>query len=220
MTLDFMVLLFVAAWFVQMGAHEGAHAWVAYLRGDDTAYHLGKRTFNPLAHVNWNDINSVLMAVGLPIITAMAGWIPMGMAWVPVNPRRLKSPSLDMALVSVAGPVANFVVVFVCLVLHWVLPGAGDPNLVPADFGPRLLWFVHKGFFVVALTSMLYGVFNLVPIPPLDGSKVLRFFLPEVGQDIMDRIQPYGMWMIIAVFWVGDASWIFTIPMGIISLIW
>jgi Zn-dependent protease len=220
MSLDFMVILFVGAWFVQMGAHEGAHAWVAYWRGDETAYHLGKRTFNPLAHVNWKSINSILMAVGLPILTAMAGWIPMGMAWVPVNPRRLKFPSRDMALISLAGPMANFVIVILCLVLHWVLPGAGEFSVIPQSAIPKALWLFHKFLYVTALTSILYGVFNLVPIPPLDGSKVLRFFLPEAGRDIMDRLTPYGMWMIIAVFWMGDVSWLFQIPMMFIGVLW
>ena len=183
-----------------MGAHEGAHAWVAYLRGDDTAYHLGKRT-NPLAHVNWNDIILVLMAVGLPIITAMAGWIPMGMAWVPVNPRRLKSPVLTWPCIcgwscgKLCGGLCVSGASRYCRVLvtrTHTSRSCASPLVVCSQrifcgrTDQHAVWCLQSG-----------------PISRLTVLKCFGSFLPEVGQDIMDRIQPYGMRMIIAVFYTA-----------------
>ena len=103
-------VLLMGAWFVQMGAHEGAHAYVAHHYGDDTAYRLGKKSFNPLNHIE-GSFNSIFLSVLLPCLTALQG-LPIGMAWVPVNPRKLRKPQRDMALVSFAGPAANLLVMF------------------------------------------------------------------------------------------------------------
>ena len=86
-----MIVLFIGAWFIQMGAHEGAHAYASHYCGDDTAYLLGKRSFNPFNHIEWTNFNSVLLSVVMPCLTAYWGMIPMGMAWVPVNPNRLRT---------------------------------------------------------------------------------------------------------------------------------
>ena len=193
------VPLYIAAWFVQMGAHEGAHAYVAAFRGDDTAALQGKRSFNPFAHIDLGDINSILFAVVAPVVTAIQGYVPMGMAWVPVNPRRLKGWRRDMALVSIAGPAANFVLAILCLVLHAVLMRIGVVE-------GGVTGIMHDLVFAIYQTTLLYGVFNLVPIPPLDGGKVLYYFLPTGGREVMDNIEPYGMWILIALFFFGPAG--------------
>ena len=216
--------LFIGAWFVQMGAHEGAHAYAAHYLGDDTAYLLGKRSFNPLAHIEWQKINSVLFCVVCPIATTLTMGFPLGMAWVPVNPRRLKKWRRDMALVSFAGPAANLAVVAACLVVHLIL---SQFPLVPLDMAENvpltlggILWMFDEFARVICITSALYGFFNLIPLPPLDGSKILHFFLPPGGRDIMDRIEPYGMMIIFVLFWIGDASIIIYIPVIGTMLLW
>ena len=213
MEISHWVVLYIAAWFIQMGAHEGAHAYVAAALGDDTAMLQGKRSFNPFAHVDTGDINSILFAVVAPILTAWQGYVPMGMAWVPVNPRRLRGWRRDLALVAIAGPAANFVVAVLCLIPHAVLSALG---VAPGSF-PDVL---HDLTYAVYLTTLVYGFFNLVPVPPLDGAKVLHYFLPAGGRDIMDRLAPYGMWILVALFFFGPGSGLLDWPLELAMTLW
>lgn len=213
MQIDHLSLLFVAAWFIQMGAHEGAHAYVADWCGDDTAALQGKRSFNPLVHVNWREINSVLFAVVAPVFTALMGLVPMGMAWVPINPRRMRGWRRDVALVSVAGPAANLLVAVACLPLHL--------GLVSLGYEPEsLLRVLDDLVYAVYLTSLVYGLFNLLPIPPLDGSKILYYFLPPWGRGVMDQLEPYGMLMLVAIFFVGPGAGMLHLPLGAAMALW
>jgi Zn-dependent protease len=222
MEITYLVPLFIAAWFVQMGVHEGGHAYVAHKLGDDTAYLLGKKSFNPLDHIEWTNINSILMSIVLPVITACYGLVPIGMAWVPVNPMKFRRMERDMALVSFAGPLANLIIVAVCFVLHFCFGFLPKTDMMAGgEWGlGGIIWIFDELTYAVCLTSALYGFFNLIPVPPLDGSKVLRYFLPEAGKDILDRIAPYGFFLLCALFWVGDASIIIQLPLKATMLIW
>ena len=86
--------------------------------------------------------------------------------------------------------------------------------------GMRFVWLCDQFLFAIGFTSIIYGFFNLVPIPPLDGSKVLRYFLPAGGQDVMDNIAPYGMMLIVMLFWIGDLGQIFLVPMSVFVMLW
>jgi Zn-dependent protease len=207
------VLLYIAAWFIQMGAHEGAHAYAAAALGDDTAALQGKRSFNPFAHVDVRDISSVLFAVVAPVLTALQGLVPMGMAWVPVNPRRLRGWRRDLALVSIAGPVANFVLAGLILLPHAALTALGSaPGSLPD--------VLHDLTFAIYQTTLVYGIFNLIPVPPLDGSKVLHYLLPPGGRDVMDRIAPYGMMILVALFYFGPGSGFLDLPLDLAMRAW
>jgi len=213
MQIDHLSVLFVAAWFIQMGIHEGAHAYVADRCGDDTAALQGKRSFNPFAHVNWTDINSVLFAVVAPVVTALMGLVPMGMAWVPVTPRKLRGWRRDMALVSVAGPVSNLLLAAACLPIHAALSAVG--------YAPGgVLFILDELAYAVYLTSLVYGLFNLVPVPPLDGSKVLYYFLPPWGRGVMDQLAPYGMLILVAIFFAGPGSGMLDLPLRAAMFFW
>jgi len=224
MELTYTFPLFVVAWFLQMGLHEGGHAYAAYYLGDDTSSLLGKRSIHPFDHVEWNSMGSIFMSVILPVVTAAGGLVPMGMASVPVNPMRLKNRSRDMALISFAGPFGNIVLMVICWGLHkatlflpytnmMMLPDAG------VDVG-SLVWLFDELCRCVYLTSALYAVFNLVPIPPLDGSSILRHFLPRSGQDLLDSISPYGFTILMVLFWVGDAGKYLYAPLGFLLSFW
>lgn len=213
MQITHWTLLYIAAWFIQMGAHEGAHAYTANALGDDTAALAGKRSFNPFAHIDWRDLNSVLFAVVAPVFTAARGMVPMGMAWVPVNARRLKGWRRDLALVSLAGPFANFVLAAFCLIPHALLLAVGFAE-------DSFLNILHDLSYAVFLTTLVYGFFNLVPIPPLDGSKVLHYFLPPGGREVLDQIEPYGMWILVAVFFIGPGSELINIPLDLALVLW
>ena len=211
----------IGAWFIQMGVHEGAHALVAKRLGDDTAEQLGKDSLNPLAHIEWDNFNSILLSVLLPIFTSLQGMIPIGMAWVPINPRKFKKVHRDMALVSFAGPAANLLVVAICIFLHAILFPLAPMELTPnMAFSGKLLFLLDEFVRLTCLTSALYGFFNLIPIPPLDGSKVLHFFLPQKGKDIMNNLSQYGFMIILVLFWVGDAGVVLNLPLDIVKIFW
>ena len=141
----YMKILLIGAWFIQMGAHEGAHAHMAYRCGDDTSSVLGKRSFNPLNHVEWTNINSILFSVVVPSLTAYYYMFPMGMAWVPVNVRRLKNPGKDMAKISFVGPLANLVVAAICLIVHFMFSPLG---LTGEEVGGmRFVWLCDQFLF-------------------------------------------------------------------------
>ena len=223
MEITYQVPLFIASWFIQMGVHEGAHAYAADYFGDDTARLLGKRSFNPLNHIEWGNINSILWSIGLPVFTAMSNYVPMGMAWVPVNPLRLRDREKSMAIISFAGPLGNFVLVALCILLHiglGFLPQT-DMRLEGAPMGiGSALWLFDEQLKALCLTSALYGFFNLVPLPPLDGSSVLRYFLPQPGKEVMDQVAPYGMMILVVLFWFGNAGIIIDIPLAVVMGIW
>lgn len=222
MELDYHFPLFVAAWFLQMGLHEGGHAYAAYYLGDDTAYLLGKRSINPLDHVEWNNFNSILMSVIVPCLTAAAGLIPMGMASVPVNIRRLKRRDRDMALVAFAGPFGNMVLMAGCLLLHYALNMFPLTNVMTpgASWGfYGVLWLFDELLYCVYLTSTLYAIFNLIPIPPLDGSSILRYLVPGL-RGILDDLRPYGFTILMVLFWVGNAGTLLHLPIGFALLFW
>lgn len=146
--------------------HEAAHAYSAYLLGDDTAYNQGRVTLNPLSHL---DVMGSLM-----ILIAGFGW---GRP-TPVTLSKLKGGVLGPVAVALAGPVSNLLIVAVCAVL-FLLP----------SFQAGYLALVVVG---VAFINALLFVFNLVPIPPLDGSKILFPFLPRALDGFVDFMNQYG----------------------------
>lgn len=209
-------LLLIAAWFIQMGIHEGAHAYMAHRAGDDTAYLLGKRSFNPLNHIE-PTASSIGLSVIAPIVTSLLGLIPMGMAYVPVNPRRMKNWQKDMAKVSFAGPASNFILVGVCLGLHFLIdPIAPDVDPKEMTF-ERFLWVLDYFTYAIALTSVLYGVFNLLPIPPLDGAGVLRYFLSPSARETLDGFQTYGLLIAFLLFYNAHTKFILLQPIYLVQ---
>ena len=224
MELTYHFPLFVAAWFLQMGLHEGGHAYAAYYLGDDTSYLLGKRSINPIDHIEWDNFSSILMSVIVPCLTAAAGFVPMGMASVPVNVRRLRKRERDLALVSFAGPLGNMVLMVFCLLFHKFtafLPYTDMASIVGAPWGVgSFVWLLDELCYCVYLTSTLYAIFNLIPIPPLDGASILRYFLPRSGKDIIDSLRPYGFTILMLLFWVGNAGTLLHLPIGIALYFW
>ena len=148
-----------------------AHAAAAYWRGDDTAKKLGRMTPNPIKHVD------PVMTIALPlmlwfVLPALLGWPKMifgGAKPVPVAMDRLHSRHRDMAIVAVAGPVTNFLLAFLCLFLHEGLRTWG--GLHSEDVLSSIL---RQGAFY----NVLLGAFNMLPIPPLDGSRIVTYLLP------------------------------------------
>ena len=171
---------------VSMMLHELAHGGVAYLLGDTTAKEDGRLTLNPLKHLD------PVMSVILPLASFLMGGVVFGGAKpVPVNPHRLKGGVWGMALVAVAGPLINFILAFVAFLI-WNGVGAVDANTF---LGATLVNFVF--------VNLGFGVFNLMPIPPLDGSRVAYAIAPDGVRELMDKMERVGLMIIYILILVG-----------------
>jgi Zn-dependent protease len=172
---------------IAMTVHEFMHAYVGFKLGDTTAMEHGRVSFNPLHHID------PIMTIALPAITLLLFHFPFLAAKpVPFDPRAVRYGEYGAALLALAGPLSNLALAFLAALLLRTV------NL--GDFlGQALTFFVELN---VALC-----VFNLIPIPPLDGSRVLYAFAPEPLQEFMQRIEPFGIMIVIAlVLWGGAGS--------------
>jgi Zn-dependent protease len=205
MNQDFVLILFqVFALILAFSVHECAHAWTAWRLGDPTAKMLGRVTLNPMKHLD--PFGSVLM----PLLALVYHWPLLGWAKpTPVTARNFKNYRRDDILVTIAGPISNLllatvalillliikhliaggsVAVFTAMALAMHLPGVSTENL-PALFPVALL------LYFVILINLLLFVFNLVPFPPLDGSRILRHFLPYSVLAVYDRMGMFALWI-------------------------
>ncbi len=188
--------------------HEAAHGWAAAKFGDFTAQSMGRVTLNPIAHID--PIGTVL----LPLLLVIVGAPPFGWAKpVPVNPFNLRNPRRDNLWISAAGPASNLtaatLALFGILILKFLNPRVtsflqaflvgrgGLPQGVYPLEGLSLILFYG------VLVNAYLAVFNLIPVPPLDGSGVLMGFLSEDAAQKYDRIRPYGFIIVLALIYLG-----------------
>lgn len=178
--LPILILEFLA-FLLAISVHEAAHAWIASMRGDQTARMLGRMTLNPVRHIE------LFGSVIFPLLGLMAGGWLLGWAKpTPIDPRNLKKMPLDDILISLAGPISNLVLALLAVValrmMLVVAPGATTGaflHLGHPEAGDSF-WVPLTNFAMYSLQlNVLLAVFNLIPIPPLDGSHILRHFLPE-----------------------------------------
>ncbi len=171
--------------------HEVAHGWVAYRLGDNTAYMMGRLTLNPLKHID--PIGTILVPALLIFTVGFAfGWAKP----VPITWRNLHQPKRDIALVAAAGPCANLL-----MAIGWGLV-AKLASLLPADQGFISQPFVYMGLFGILINTVLM-VLNLVPIPPTDGGRVATSLLPPRMAIVLSRVEPYGMFILLALLVSG-----------------
>ena len=166
--------------------HESAHGLAALALGDPTAKQMGRISLNPLRHVDL--VGLVMLAV------AHVGWAKP----VRIDPRYFKNPKAGMALTALAGPVSNFLLAFVTGFIAAL--GYFSYRLHPAS---TALYYLFDFFYYATIISCGLGVFNLIPISPLDGSKVLYAFLPERAYWKLMRYERYGMFLLIALVMLG-----------------
>jgi len=177
--------------------HEAAHAYAAKYFGDNTAYTAGRMSMNPLRHIDplGTIVIPVLMYIFTPFVFGYA-------KPVPVEFGNLRNPKKQMAWVALAGPAANFVMAFGWMTLALVLPvGGADGSLVT---------FLHAVARAGVLVNLLMFAFNLLPIPPLDGGRIVTSMLPNRLAYRYAQIEPYGFFIVLALlyfnvlaFWVG-----------------
>ena len=167
--------------------HELAHGWTAYALGDYTAKDSGRLSLNPLNHLD------PMLSVVLPLVFALFGMpILAGAKPVPINPYNLKGGDWGMALVAAAGPFSNLVLSFIFFVLLTINMNTG--------FGGDLFFTFATAGTIVNLSMML---FNLIPIPPLDGSRILYALAPEPIQRFMMVVEQYGFVVVYALLLLG-----------------
>lgn len=193
MTLEAMIELVLAlvAFFTAVVFHEYAHGRVAYLLGDPTARDARRLTLNPLAHID--PFGTVLLPLLLAVLRfAFQMGVPIvGYAKpVPVNPLYFRHPYQGMMLVALAGPAINLLLAGVGVGL-WYSVGQSVPEL--------LAFLVF--YFVVI--NIILAVFNLIPVPPLDGSRVLLYLLPEGGKRLFLMLEPFGFVIIFLLLYAG-----------------
>jgi Zn-dependent protease len=170
--------------------HEVAHGWVANKLGDGTARMLGRLSLNPAKHID--PIGTILVPVLLMIFSPIVfGWAKP----VPVNMRNFKNPRRDMAIVAIAGPLSNIAMAVLWVGFLYIMQSiVSDPA-------------IGKGLQSMAIAGVLINVvlftFNLIPIPPLDGGRVLSGLVPAEISDLLDKMEPYGFFIVIGLVYFG-----------------
>ena len=155
------LISFIAALIIAISIHEAAHAWMAYKLGDPTAKNNGRLTLNPIAHLD--PLGTIFLFLA-------------GFGWgkpVPVNPRNLQNPKFDELKISLAGPASNFFMMIIILLVVRFLNLSGNA----ADI-----------LLIIAQVNIILMIFNLLPIPPLDGAAILQIFLPNESYESIQKL--------------------------------
>lgn len=182
--------------------HEVSHGSVAYALGDPTAKYAGRLTLNPIKHLD--PMGSVLLPLLLLLLTAGRGPIFGWAKPVPINPYNFKNPRWDNAKVAIAGPGSNLLIALIFgLIIRF------------SPFLPPSLFII---FSIIVILNLLLAIFNLLPIPPLDGSHLLFTILPERFWKLKIFLQQYGFFILIFFIFFG-LRWIFSGTMFLYSLI-
>lgn len=213
-----LILVLAPALIIAIVCHEVAHGFMANLLGDPTASERGRLTLNPIRHVD--PVGTLLVPGALALLGGpVFGWAKP----VPVNQRRLNNPRFGMMAVAAAGPGSNFVLAAIGAVLLGLVMPAGIGFSGDVDAGASLLvdrlgntQWLATGLFYFILVNIFLGLFNLLPIPPFDGSHIVGGLLPRRLRAGWERLQGIGMVLLIgliAASWVFGTSWLGAVVM-------
>ncbi|MGX9367214.1 site-2 protease family protein [Desulfoplanes sp. PS50] len=197
------IAIYAVPLFLGIICHEVAHGYVSYLLGDPTAKNAGRLTLNPLKHLD-------LVGTLVFLITRMIGWAKP----VPINPSYYQNPRKGIVLVSIAGPATNFVLAALFYFLYRGLAAV----IMTSD--PQLAGYVIYPIVNIAaagtIINIILGIFNLIPIPPLDGSKVLAVILPPKMAAKYMKLERYGFIILILLVMTGVFEGFFRVILGTI----
>jgi Zn-dependent protease len=191
---------------VSLSVHEAAHAWTADQLGDPTARQLGRLTLNPLSHID------VIGTVIFPLIALSTGLPVLGWAKpVPVNWHNLRAPRRDFAVVAAAGPASNLAMAIAASLALAVVPDGDTALSGQLSAGGILVTAV--------ILNVFLAVFNLLPVPPLDGGNVLAGLVPESVARVIDLMRPWGFLLLYALLFAGVLSAV-VMPIARVILRW
>ncbi|MFH1413071.1 MAG: site-2 protease family protein [bacterium] len=208
--------------------HEYSHGWMAFKLGDTTAKDMGRLTLNPIKHL---DLFGSIILPTLLVLSSSTFFI----AWakpVPFNPYRLSDLKFGPLKVALAGPFSNFVmaVIFGLLARGLAIPAhtkveltvnflSGQHDLLLSMMGGNFVYTIFVMFVIVVFVNLALMIFNLVPIPPLDGSKIIYTFLPNNLKEWFYRVERYSLFILILLIVLGFFSFIIPLILGIFGLI-
>lgn len=185
---------------ISLSLHEFMHAFVGYKLGDNTAYDQGRVSLNPLRHID------PVMTVALPIITILLIGAPILAAKpVPFDPRNVRYNEFGPAIIAAAGPLTNLALAAIAALVARNLTGASS--------------VVYDLFYTFITLNVLLFVFNMIPIPPLDGSRVLYAFAPEALQRLMLQMEPYGLFVVFGLVALGFGAFVQNIGQVVLRLL-
>ncbi len=197
------LVIYMVVWIFAVTIHEAAHAWMSLKYGDDTAYLLGRVTLNPIPHID------PLGTLFLPIVGFIASYSPTAAAFplimwgkpTPVNPLRWRKKEQANVMVSLAGIATNLIAAISFTVVMRVLLAYGVFSLDTARTGIAGPLFTLLISMIVLNVGL--AVFNLLPLPPLDGGKALGSFLPASAEPVMHMLETYGVFILFILMWTG-----------------
>lgn len=192
----FISFLYVLpALLISLSIHELAHAYTAYKLGDKSQKALGRLTLDPFAHIDWMGFVSIAL---------------LGFGWgkpVLVNDMYFKNKARDNMLVSLAGPMSNLIMAVIFTIILKILIAT---NVIVLVTNGTLSTVLFTMFTLAIQFNVVFAVFNMLPIPPFDGSKVLHYFLPRKGKEILDMLEAYSFYIIIIFLVTGLGAIIVT----------
>jgi Zn-dependent protease len=208
------LIIYIIVLVFAISAHEAAHAWMSYKFGDDTARLLGRITLNPVAHTD--PIGTLLIPIAGFIMSSIGGaigTIPL-IGWgkpTPVNPLLWRKKDLANVMVSAAGVMANTLIAVTFIVIYKIIQRTTlfDDGGALSSVEERVALFLHYTIYMNASLA----VFNLLPFPPLDGSKILHTFLPDSMKPALEAMEQYGYLILMAAIYLGVFRAIFS-PIG------
>lgn len=210
------LLIYMVVLLFAISAHEAAHAWMSNRFGDDTARLLGRITLNPAAHID--PIGTLLIPiVGFVLgnIGGAAAAIPL-IGWgkpTPVNPLRWRNKDLANVMVSAAGIMANLFIAICAFTIFKVLLLTGGFASIPESIREPVFLFLN--YFLIMNLSL--AIFNLLPFPPLDGSKILETFLPESARPMLAFLEQFGFVILMVLIYMGVFSAIMNPVMNVVA---
>jgi Zn-dependent protease len=202
------LVLFYPLFLFSLSCHEAAHGWIADKFGDPTARLMGRVSLSPFPHLD------LIGTVFLPIFGILTGAPIIG--WgkpVPVDPRHFKDIRRDSLWVAASGPASNFILALIFAglthLLVLLLPSIPRSMFVPGSFASTSIGAVYTIFETGVILNLMLAMFNLLPLPPLDGGTVLRGLIPESSLDIYDRVSRYGLIILLLLFASGMLKYLF-----------